>query len=75
MRKNTDPVNHPAYYTFGVIEVMDAIEAWALNFARGAVVKYVARAGRKDPAKEIEDLQKARWYLDREIARLSKTSG
>lgn len=66
----SDPVTHPAHYTMGSIEVIDAIEAWDLNFGRGNVVKYVARAGRKDPAKELEDLKKARFYLDREIARL-----
>lgn len=67
-----DPINYPAHYTFGAVEVIDAIEAWGLNFARGAVVKYVARAGRKDPAKEIEDLRKAKWYIEREINRLEK---
>lgn len=66
----TDPVNHPPHYTFGGIEVIDAIKAWALGFCLGNAVKYIARAGRKDPAKKIEDLKKARWYIDREIADL-----
>lgn len=65
-----DAVNNPAHYTSGGIEVIDAIEAWDLNFHRGNAVKYVARAGKKDPAKELEDLRKARWYIDREIVRL-----
>jgi hypothetical protein len=65
-----DPVNHPAHYTRGGIEVIDAIEAWKLDFHRGNAVKYIARAGAKDPRKELEDLQKARWYLDRAIKRL-----
>lgn len=69
-KKPNDLVNHPAHYTYGKIEVIDAIEDWNLNFHRGQVVKYVARAGKKDIAKEKEDLMKARWYLDREIARL-----
>lgn len=69
-----DSVNRPAHYTFSAIEVIDAIEAWALNFHRGQVVKYIARAGRKDPAKKIEDLEKAQWYIEREIARLKGVS-
>jgi hypothetical protein len=63
-----DDVNHPAHYTLGGIEVIDAIEAWSLGFHRGNVVKYVARAGRKRDV--LTDLKKARWYLDREIARI-----
>lgn len=65
-----DPVNHPAHYTSGGVEVIDAIEAWDLNFHRGNAVKYIARAGKKDPAKLVEDLKKARWYIDREITLL-----
>ena len=65
-----DVVNRPPHYTMGGIEVIDAIEAWELGFHLGNAVKYVARAGKKDPAKVVEDLRKARWYLEREIARL-----
>ena len=68
----SDPVSHPAHYCMGGIEVLDAIEAWGLGYHRGNAVKYIARAGRKDPAKEVEDLRKARFYLDREIERLTK---
>lgn len=72
--KNTtvtnDAVRHPAHYTTGKIEVIDFIEDKMLNYHRGNAVKYIVRAGRKDPAKEIEDLQKAAWYIDREIRRL-----
>ena len=60
-------VDHPEYYNTGKIEVIDFIEDKQLGFHLGNVVKYVARAGRKDPSKTIEDLEKARWYLDREI--------
>ena len=67
-----DMVNHPSHYTCGKIEVIDAIEAWGLNFHRGNAVKYIARAGKKDPTKEIEDLKKAEWYIHREIQRLEK---
>ncbi len=72
-RRKTDPVERPAHYTFGKIEVIDAIEDWDLGFHLGNTVKYVARAGKKDPAKTIEDLKKARWYLDRKITVLEKT--
>ena len=68
-----DPVYSPAHYAFTedpAYEPILVIEAWGLGFCLGNTVKYVARAGRKDPAKEIEDLKKARWYLDREISRL-----
>ena len=67
-----DNVNHPSHYTDGNIEVMDFIEDKQLNFAKGNVIKYVSRAGKKDPNKELEDLKKAMWYLNREIERLSK---
>lgn len=61
-----DPVNHPAHYTYGGIEVIDAIEAWGLGFAAGNVIKYIARAAHK--GREVEDLKKAKWYLERLIA-------
>ncbi len=64
----SDPVNHPTHYTFGRFEVIDVIEDWELGFHLGNAVKYVARAGRKGD--EIEDLKKARWYLDRAISQL-----
>jgi hypothetical protein len=67
-----DVVNHPSHYTDGNIEVMDFIEDKQLNFARGNVIKYVSRAGKKDPNKELEDLLKSMWYLNREIERLKK---
>lgn len=72
--RGDDPVDHPAHYTMGAIEVIDAIEDWQLNYHRGQVIKYVSRAGRKDPRKEIEDLQKAEWYLNREIGRLQSAA-
>lgn len=70
-----DPVNHPAHYTRGGVEVLDAIEAWGLNYYRGNVVKYVVRAGHKSADTEIEDLQKAAFCLDREIKRLQRRQG
>lgn len=64
----SENVNHPNHYLANSgIEVIDAIEAWNLNFSRGNAIKYIARAGVKNPDKEIEDLQKAAWYINREI--------
>lgn len=65
-----DPVNHPSHYTDGKIEVIDFIEDKQLGFCLGNAVKYISRAGKKNPDKEIEDLEKARWYLDRHINNL-----
>lgn len=62
-----DPVNHPAHYTGGQIEVIDFIDDKQLSYCLGNAVKYISRAGKKDPAKTIEDLQKAVWYLNHEI--------
>lgn len=67
-------VAHPAHYNVGKIEVIDAIEEWQLNFNRGNAVKYTARAGHKDPAREVEDLEKAVWHLQRDITRLRKAA-
>jgi hypothetical protein len=63
-------VNHPAHYNSGKIEVIEAIEDWKLDYPTGNAVKYIARAGRKNPEKEIEDLEKAVWYLNRKIENL-----
>ena len=71
-----DPVNHPSHYTAGhKIEVIQFLEDWMLPFHLANCVKYICRAGRKDPAKTIEDLEKGRWYLDRYIALLKKEGG
>lgn len=67
-----DNVNHPSHYTDGKIEVIDFIEEKGLNFHRGNAVKYIARAGKKDKFKEVEDLEKAAWYINREIERLKR---
>ena len=72
MSKVNDVVNHPSHYTDGKIEVRDFIEDKGLNFHRGNAVKYIARAGKKNPAKEVEDLKKAVWYLNREIQRMER---
>ena len=57
------------YYHTGTYEAINVIEAWGLNFCLGNVIKYVARAGRKTD-NPIEDLEKAKWYIEREIEKL-----
>ena len=64
----TDAINPSHYTRFKGFEVIQLTEQ--LNFCRGNAVKYIARAGAKDQSKEIEDLKKAAWYVQREIARL-----
>lgn len=63
--KKEDVINHPSYYTRGKIEVIDFIEDQQLPYHLGNVIKYIARAGHKGD--KLEDLKKARWYLDRYI--------
>lgn len=63
-------VNHPKHYNQGRIECIEYILDKEMNFCRGNAVKYITRAGLKDPDKEIEDLEKAIFYLNREIERL-----
>ena len=65
-----DVVNHPPHYKAGGIETIDFIEAKSLNYNLGNVVKYITRADHK--GNKLEDLQKAQWYLNREINNLSK---
>jgi len=60
-----DLVNNPPHYTTGGIETIDFIEAKSLNYNLGNVVKYITRADHK--GNRIEDLRKAKWYLEREI--------
>ena len=67
-----DPVNRPAHYTDGKIEVIDYIEDKKLGFCLGNAIKYISRAGKKDPTKEIEDLKKAKWYIERRIKELEE---
>lgn len=62
-------VDHPEHYG-GVnnpYKAIKVIEAWELGFHLGNAVKYISRAGKKDPAKEAEDLKKAAWYINRQI--------
>jgi hypothetical protein len=67
-----DNVNHPSHYTAGPIEVIDIIEGFGLGFHLGNVVKYILRGPHKGTL--LQDLKKARWYLDREINRQEKAN-
>ena len=62
----TDLVNHPPHYKAGGFETIDFIEAKDLNYRLGNVIKYVSRAGKKN-SDPVQDLEKAAWYLQREI--------
>lgn len=62
-----DMVNHPPHYTDGGVDTIAFIEAKGLGYHLGNVVKYVSRAGKKGTNNGMEDLRKARWYLDRAI--------
>jgi 3',5'-cyclic AMP phosphodiesterase CpdA len=81
----SDPVNQPGHYTSHPSGVECIVVTEHLNFCVGNAVKYLWRAGLKpgdalapaavaDHLKRIEDLKKARWYVDREIQRLEKIS-
>jgi len=70
MAKEKEAVDHPSHYNAGKIEVIDFIEDQGLDFSLGNVVKYTARAQHKNG---IEDLEKAAWYLTREIGRRKGT--
>jgi len=64
-----ETVNHPRYYNKG-IEVIDFIESWNMDFNTGNAIKYLSRHKYKE--KPLEDLKKARWYVDRLIKNLEK---
>lgn len=70
--KIKEMVNHPSHYGGGdnPYEAIKVIEAWDLDndFCLGNVIKYISRAGKKDAT--LQDLEKAKWYLDRKITRL-----
>lgn len=65
-----ESVDHPAHYRPGKYEAIDVIEEWGLGFCLGNVVKYIARHGLK--GSPLEDLKKARWYLDRAITEMER---
>ena len=67
-------VNHPNHYggESNPYEAIKVIDAWSLDFCLGNTVKYISRAGKKHPDKELEDLKKALWYLQHKIETLEK---
>jgi hypothetical protein len=72
-----DNVNHPSYYNRSEndpYEAIKVIEAWELGFSLGNAVKYIARAGKKNATTTVEDLNKAKWYIERRILELSKNN-
>ena len=70
MSEEKEMVHHPDHYQFGKnneYEAIKVIDAWDLGFSLGNTVKYISRAGKKGSDKEIQDLKKALWYLERKI--------
>lgn len=67
--ENKEQVNHPSHYggSENIYEAIKVIDAWDLGFSLGNAVKYISRAGKKHPEKEIEDLQKSIWYINHHI--------
>jgi hypothetical protein len=64
-----EKIDHPQHYrSSSNHEAIDVIESWNLSFSLGNVIKYICRAGLKS-GNSMEDLKKAKWYLDREISR------
>ena len=72
MNKTNDVINHPSHYTDGKIEVWDYIKDKGLNYFLGNAVKYISRAGKKEPDKYVQDLEKAIAYLKKEIENVTK---
>lgn len=77
MPGESEAVDHPDHYggASNPYETIKVITAWGLGFCLGNAAKYISRAGRKDPAKEVEDLKKARWYIDYRIGQLEGRRG
>ena len=67
-------VNNPEHYggATNPYEAIKVIENWDLGFHLGNTVKYISRAGKKETDKELQDLKKAAWYLQRRIEILEK---
>lgn len=66
----TDEIRHPSHYCFGKYEPVKVIQDWKLSFCLGNVVKYLARAGRKEGNSKLQDLLKAKQYIEFEIEEL-----
>lgn len=67
-----EQVNHPNHYggENNTYESIKVIDAWQLDFCLGNVIKYISRAGKKLDNSKLQDLEKARWYLEHEIEQL-----
>ena len=67
--ENKEQVDHPNHYggEDNTYEAIKVIDAWDLGFSLGNAVKYISRAGKKNPEKGIEDLKKAVWYIEHYI--------
>ena len=76
MSENKEMVKNPSHYggAENIYEAIKVIESWNLDFHLGNTVKYISRAGKKYPDKELEDLRKAAWYLNRRIENLEKNN-
>lgn len=70
----SDKISAPEHYTFGKYQPKDVIWDWHLDFYIGNVIKYIARAGRKEGSSMIDDLRKARQYIDFELEKLQENS-
>lgn len=72
--ENKEHVNHPEHYggSENIYEAIKVIDAWELGFSLGNTIKYISRAGKKGKNKELEDLQKASWYLQHHIEQLKQ---
>ena len=69
----SNSINHPEHYNHGKIEAIEVIEDWGLDFHLGNAVKYICRAGKKESSTNIEDLEKALWYIKRKVKLLKQT--
>ena len=74
VKKLGELVDHPVHYggKENMYEAIKVIDAWGLGFHLGNVIKYISRAGKKDPKTLIQDLKKAAWYLEKYIEKLEE---
>lgn len=70
--ENKDWVNHPSHYQGNKTEVIDIIEDYNLDFCLGNAIKYILRCGKKFKNKQVEDLEKSVWYINRKIQKLKE---
>lgn len=73
--KDNNIISHPSHYCFGKYGPINVIQDWKLDFCLGNVIKYVVRAGHKEDNSMIQDLEKAKQYLEFEIENLKEQEG